>query len=269
MNTNILKRVLHPSKHVKTIVLGHQKSGTTAIAALLAKCSAATYCNDPLYQIDQGTGLAAKILLSDPKKLKYLIRRHPLLLSRDIIKDPDLIFTWPKIEHNFENANYLFVLRDPRDNIRSICDRLALGGNNSTLIPPVTQMDGCNKHWQQIIAGTLPSLSSSPGNNYLVNLANRWDHAAAIYDKNKDKIVLVKYEDFKANKIETIHSLAEKLGHPIRNDISNDLSTQFQKAGNSAIKWEDFYSQENLNLIERICAKNMANFGYENYKNNQ
>jgi len=264
MNLNTLKRTLQPSKHVKTIILGHQKSGTTAIAALLAKCADASYSNDPLYQIDQGTGIAANKLLSDPKKLKYFIHRHPILFSRNIIKDPDLIFAWPQINTCFENANYIFVLRDPRDNIRSICDRLALSGKNSTQTPPISQMDRGNKHWQQIITGTLPTLSSSPSNNYLINLANRWNHAATICAKNKHKMEVVKYEDFKANKIETIHYLAEKLGHTIKNDISNDLSKQFQKAGNSTIKWEDFYSQENLSLIERICAKNMAYFGYNN-----
>tara|TARA_R110001599_G_scaffold262322_1_gene462806 strand:- start:5759 stop:6559 length:801 start_codon:yes stop_codon:yes gene_type:complete len=264
MNFNTLKRTLQPSKHVKTIVLGHQKSGTTAIAALLAKSTGASYSNDPLYQIDRGLGLAANKLLSTPQKLNYYTHRHPILFGCDIIKDPDLIFTWPQINKVFERANYVFVLRDPRDNIRSICDRLALKGKNSTPIPSIKQLDRGNNHWHQIISGQLPPLSSSLSNNYIINLAKRWNHAATICAKNEDKMLIVKYEDFKANKGEVIHNLAEKLALPIKNDISKDLSKQFQKAGNSNIQWEDFYSQENLELIEEICAENMSHFGYNN-----
>src|SRR5690606_22302361 len=60
--------VLH--RHaVRVVVLGHQKSGTTAIASLLAKMVRRDYANDPLYSVDRGRAELVERTMRTPNSL--------------------------------------------------------------------------------------------------------------------------------------------------------------------------------------------------------
>ena len=62
--------------------------------------------------------------------------------------------------------------------------------------------------------------------NYIEAMAFRWNHAINIYQQHKDRIVLVKYEDFKLDKV--IFDNEGKLGFSIQTDISNYVNIQYQ-----------------------------------------
>ena len=99
--------------------------------------------------------------------------------------------------------------------------------------------------------------------NIIANLSNRWVLAAEVYLNNPDKLILVNYEDFLKHKENYIENLASTLRLKTKRNISNIVDIQYQPKGDSTIKWLDFFGEENLYLIERVCLKTMLKFGYD------
>ena len=245
--------------HVKVIILGHQKTGTTVIAALLGKISGLEMSNDPFYKIDYGKGIAVESLIKEPDKLKLFQKKHPDLLYKPIIKDPDLIFAYPFFNKYYQNAKYVFVVRDPRDTIRSICNRLNFSGKNQCSISDIKKI---NMHWELILTGQLP-LQKNASQNFVLNLAYRWNLAIKTFLKHQDEMVLIKYEDFMKDKEGCIYQLAKKLRLPQIEPISEYVNIQFQPKGNNKVNWINFFGSKNLEQIETICGSYMTQFGYE------
>ena len=57
--------------------------------------------------------------------------------------------------------------------------------------------------------------------NYIEAIAFRWNHAVNIYKKHKNRIVLVKYEDFILDKKKYIEDLSLSLDLAVKSDIKN------------------------------------------------
>ncbi|RME38856.1 MAG: hypothetical protein D6788_06610, partial [Planctomycetota bacterium] len=112
----------HPAP---VIVLGNQKSGTTVIAALLAESAGCAVTLDIFFRFRRPV-LAR--LLTGRDSLDRFIRRHPYWFSHPIIKEPSLTFFHDDLRRLFPSARFVFIVRDPRDNIRSILNRLRLPG---------------------------------------------------------------------------------------------------------------------------------------------
>lgn len=106
------------------------------------------------------------------------------------------------------------------------------------------------------------ALGGHAGENYIDTLARRWNKATQIYLDNADRMALIRYEDFCADKQGRIRALAETLGLDPRHDISEDVDVQYQPRGNRDVDWEEFFGQRNLRLIERVCAEHMQAVGY-------
>jgi hypothetical protein len=262
-----IRRFINPAGNVNIVVLGHQKSGTTAIAVLLARVVGMDVSIDPLFHIDQGKGKAAKKLINNSKNISWLFLRHPNLFGRGIIKDPDLIFVYKPVRHHYCNAKFLFVVRDPRDTIRSICNRLGLVGDEIDHCPKVTDMKSGNKHWELILSGQLPKqdvrdLQSS----FIYDLAHRWNMAAEIYLNNADEMVLFRYETFLREKEKSINKIATEIGFKCVKTITEYVDVQYQPKGDSKSDWTVFFGKKNLDTIEEICAKSMSAFGYDSSK---
>jgi len=236
------------------IVLGNQKSGTTVIAALLAQYGGLSVTLDirGIYEPAQ-----TKLHKGDLTFAEF-VRRNKHEFSRDIIKEPCLTFLYPSIVDEFPEAKFVMVIRDPRDNIRSILNRLQIPGDLGNL--DSHYLDAIRPEWRLTLDGRWLGLT---GSNYIEMLAARWNLAADIYRQNSDDgILLIRYEDFVADKIGVIASLAHKLRLSQKNDIAEKVDIQYQPRGNRNISWEDFFGAENLYRIERICANNMRIFNY-------
>ena len=123
-----LWQIINPADNVLVVVLGHQKSGTTAIASLLSKAVGLDVSIDPLFHIDQGKAKVVENLINNPNSIRWLCLRHSNLFCKEIVKDPDLIFVYEHVRRHYRNAQLLFVVRDLRDTIQSICNRLGLSG---------------------------------------------------------------------------------------------------------------------------------------------
>ena len=259
----IIRLFYNPAADVEVIVLGHQKGGTTAIAALLGKISAKEVSNDPLYEVDLGKAEILTEVVNYPGKITSLCLRYPSLFSKPIVKDPDLIYIYQAVKECYENARFLFVVRDPRDTIRSICNRLALTGDDLNRVPSLKEMQDGNHHWELVLSGKLPKSEGRGYSSLVSNLAYRWNLASKIYLEFSSEMILLRYEDFLQDKERVIGATANKLGLECTESIADSIDVQYQPKGNSDTDLQGFFDQENLEQIEVICADSMREFGYE------
>lgn len=257
-------RIIRRADNVRVVVLGHQKAGTTVIAALLGKVSGLEVSIDPLFHIDHGEGRVAGKLIDRPDMLGTLCRRRPGLFCKSIIKDPDLIFVFPSVHKFYKRAQFIFVVRDPRDTIRSICNRLGLSGEDLNACPSMHEMKRGTRHWEMILSGRMLKLDAKDKiyTSLVFNLAHRWNKAAEMYFEHADEMTCLKYEDFVNNKEKYIVMAANDLELQSCISISEFVDIQYQPKGESKTDWLGFFGPNNLGEIENICAESMAKFGY-------
>lgn len=237
-------------------VLGNQKSGTTAIAALLAECIGEPFRSDVLYTHK----LQLKDLLESRPSLGELAADHPEAFDATVVKDNDFIFLYPQLVRAFPDARFVYIVRDPRQNIRSILNRLTLPGDLETLSEEQeAQLETRLKGWHTILTG---ASFGSGGGQYIDVLADRWVRAAETYLEAADRMTLVRYEDFDAAKRPTIEALAAELGFRVAHDITERQDHQYQPLGDRSVTPEQFFGP-NLARIEARCGPLMPRFGYE------
>jgi len=233
------------------IILGNQKSGTSAITHLLADCCGLSKTVDipptwPPY--------TQKLILGE-EKLVDLVKKYPKYFSKKVIKEPNLTFVSEQVLQLFPKGRYIFIVRDPRDNIRSLLNRRNIPGNLDQISNIKLELEANILFDKEVWGGA--------GENYIGVLAHRWNKAIKEYKKNSDSFHLLKYEDFCLNKSMFIESLATELGCKLKNDISNKVDFQFQPPGDNNINWKAFFGNANLAQINEICESNMSLLGYK------
>lgn len=245
------------------IVLGNQKSGTTAIASLLGKATKKTFVIDPWFQIQNQLDIQNQIdlqkrIYENTYTLQDFIENNKQYFSFKLIKEPNFTFLYEEVRKCFPEAKFIFISRDPRDNIRSILNRLNIPGNTASLSD--RQLEQMTLGWRLVMEGKYPSVY---GHNYIEKLAYRWNIAADVYLKHLDNMIYISYEDFLKDKNAEIISLAEKVGLDIKRDISKELNIQYQPKGNNKMSWQDFFGEENLSCINKICSDRIKSFNYD------
>lgn len=238
-------------------VLGNQKSGTTAIASLISEYGGLSFTIDfgdrPYKAAEQIVEVAKNQLTAEE-----FIRNFKWYFSKDLIKEPHLTFVFNQFDPLFPDAKYVFIARDPRDNIRSILDRVALPGNKKDI--NLDQHPEIIPIWKKILRNEGLNLD---GKNYIEKLAYRWCAALDVYLRNRERMYLVTFESFQSQKEETIRNICQKLGIEEQNDISDKLHIQYQPKGNRSVSWEDFFGIDNLEKITAICGSRMEKIGYQ------
>ncbi len=236
------------------LVLGNQKSGTSVIAALLGKLTNLSVSIDLMKEVY--SPLHHQVIQG---KLSFdqFVRLNKLDFSRDIVKEPNLTLLYQNLLAYFPESQLVFVVRDPRDNIRSILNRLQLPGNLVQL--DSKQWDSFSQTWQIILENQGLNL---PGNNYIQKMAHRWTYMSHLFNQYSEKTILIRYEDFLQNKSQAIADLAQNLGLSPVNDISDQVDVQYQSRGDRAVKWLEFFGEENLHQIETICGEQMKKLNY-------
>jgi hypothetical protein len=242
----------HPSP---VFVLGNQKSGTSAIAALLGLSTGLSTAVDLRREMQRQTWLRVR---RGELSFDALVRRNALDFSRAIVKELNLTFFYSEVLRRSPAARFAFVLRDPRDNVASILDRLRIPGNLEELSA---------EHCAGIDPGSELVLDSrwlgiDPGDHYVDRLAARWNACADVYLSRPAELVLVRYEDFLADKVGEIERLAARPGLEGGRDIRHRVDDPFQPAGHRSSDWRTFFGEENLLRIERICAERMRALDY-------
>ncbi len=237
------------------IVLGNQKSGTTAIAALVAKRAGLSATLD----LEEMTAQDEREMHRCPEGVREFIAHHKLEFSRDLIKEPRLTFVYPQLRRRFPDAQFVFIVRDPRANIRSILDRLGLPGDPSSLDRNVLR--NIDPVWQLVVDGSWMGIE---GEDYIERLSRRWNRACQTYLDCADEFVLVRYEDFNRDKVGEVDRVVDRLGFDVHQRIDGVVNERFQPEGNRrGMSWEDFYGSSNLEKIEHLCEKYMVKMGYE------
>jgi len=245
---------IHPSP---IFILGNQKSGTSAISALLG---ASTGLSVSIDLTKEWVYRRKGYLLVKEKQWSFpqFVQRNKLDFSRDIVKEANLTIFYDELVKSFPNSRFVFVVRDPRSNIRSILNRVKVPGHLKSLRNwedrPYIPLG-----WKKVIYGSWLGLN---GDNYIAMLAQRWNMMADIYLQNSGNMILSRYEDFLDDKVGHISDIAYKLNLNPRFDISEKIDLQFQPKGNNEQSFLSFFGSKNLNRINNICANNMKYFNY-------
>ena len=237
------------------IVLGNEKSGTTIIAALLAKISGYSVALDI-----PGTWEPVQSKLKTGKiPLDEVIQNNKVHFSKDIIKEPVLTFEYEKLKERFPQAKFVLILRDPRDNIRSILNRLKLPGDLEELTPLYQEKVGAL--WNVYKTVVYNQWQGVPYNHYIESMAGRWNLCADVYLNNSNDVLLIKYEDFLKDKVKSLENLAKKLNLPQNFSIENEVDKQYQPKGNKRVDTKEFFGK-NLSKISDITSEKMRKVNY-------
>lgn len=239
------------------LVLGNQKSGTSAIAALLGEATGLTYTIDVFCFF----GDAERKLLEGEVDFDAFVERACFRFSRDIVKEPSFIAFYDELTSRFSSAAFVFVVRNPVDNIRSILDRLNLPGDRKHLKDQHWErVREESSAWKMILEGTL---YGHEGKNYVETLARRWRKSARLYLSNRDRLTKIRYEAFNREKEAQIYGLARRLGLEVSNDIGDKVDVQYQPKGRTSVDTKAFFGHRNLEVIHDVCRPEMDALGYD------
>jgi hypothetical protein len=237
-------------------VFGNQKSGTTAIAGLLAMACGLSVTQDLVGEMASPT---FDRVITGQLPIDTFVAANWLAFTRDIIKEPNLTLLHAHLARIFPEARRVFVIRDPRDNIRSILDRLNIPGTTAGFAK--TSPDRISPAWQLGLDGRWLGLT---GDGYIELLAERWNRMADVFLDRRQETILVRYEQFVQDKVNQIIGIAERLAFDTVADIGGAVDYQFQPRGQHRdLPWPVFFGAVNLKAIERICGERMGQFGYQ------
>lgn len=250
------KSVVYPFfSHRKdpVLIFGNQKSGTTAITALLGKLTGLTYADylpgftqPVLHDIQNGN-------LSLDKAIR---RQAKVEFSKAIIKECSLTLFYEQLAPLYPASPKIFIVRDPRDNLRSLLNYFSLPADTKEY-----KLSGLHMQteWEHVLNNDWLGL---PSPSPIHSLANRWRYLADIYQKFERDFILVRYEDFMQDKAARIKALAGELGLEAKYSIDHLVDHPFQPPGDRHISWIDFFGTEKLAIINDICGDYLAFFGY-------
>lgn len=234
------------------IVTGNQKSGTSVIASLLADYGYLSKTIDiPILWNEN-----VKNILNNNVSFADLVYKNKKYFINDLIKEPNMIFFIDQVIKFFPKAQYIYIVRNPLDNIRSILNRLKIHGNLKNINIPYR-----NKYSKiEYLLDT--NLWGGENENYIGILAHRWNFAVDNYIKHCDKFFVIRYEDFIKDKVNFIDSTAHKLNLYKYTNVMPNVEFQYQPKGDSDVDLINFYGRENYDKIINICESRMQFFDY-------
>lgn len=209
-----------PNKNT-LFVFGFQKSGTSAIAGLLAKKTGKSVTIDTPYFWNPYSSMiiSGELIIADH------VKKYSYPFSKRIIKEPNTTFFIPQLKEYFNLDFYIFIIRNPFDNIRSILNRLKLSGNLEDI--DILQVD---KNWRGLF-------EESQVKDYISVLASKWLEANNQPDIiNSRSCILIRYEVLRWIK----KNLSFKIGFQPVNSIAHLVDKQYQPKGNPNIDLKKF-----------------------------
>ena len=240
----------------RVFVTGMPKSGTTAVARLMGIASGQQTVSDPFHLLDKRGVRFRDALFAGETSVPQLMRKYPSVFRGTILKDPNFAFFANTIAEAYPDAQWVFTVRDPRDNIRSVLNRLRLPGKADQI---ELQDDAIGQTWRRVLEGRTPEIR---GDDPIHRLAVRWVTMAEIALAS-GRMTISRYEQFNADKQAAIAELCEAAGLMSVHSIAPYMDTQFQPRGNRNAVWEEFFGQPELAMILDTCGPTMARLGYD------
>jgi len=231
-------------------VLGNQKAGTSAVAGLLAEMSGESVTIDirGIYEPSLNKMFCREMSVKD------LALKNKRDFASRIIKEPFLTFFYHCLVEHFPAAQFIFLVRDPVENIRSILNR---AGYRHRYDPE--KKPRLSPEWKAILSGAYISPCCWDA---LECLSLRWNITSSIYLDNQDRIRLCRYEDFVQDKQKCLQNLCMDLELPILHDLRHKLDFQYQQKGETGAGRQNFFSLPEIDKMESLCKPNMQSLGY-------
>lgn len=246
----LLRSRLDPSAVTAIVILGNQKTGSTAVAHLLASYGQLSLAAD----VHPAQGNEQR-LVNGTYPLPALLQDARYYFRHEVVKENALTPITEPLLNALPHARFVFMTRHPAHNIRSMLDRLSLPGEPL----PLSEIN-VDPGWQSIVDGSALHLDAP---DHISALALRWQTLADRYLDHQDRLQLIRYEDFQTDKTGTIARLAEQLGVPQRTDIQRLLDRPFQPRGaHRTVPLEEFFSEDALRIIDQHCAAGMHALDY-------
>jgi len=189
------------------------------IAALLGRATTQPFVIDFLREIRRP--MLTLVELGEMSFSEY-VNRNTYFFRKRIIKECNLTPFVEELRCEFPSAPIVHIVRDPRDNIRSLLNRVGIAPRESR--PKAGELP---PGWRRVIP---PAVLEAGGFEVVGHLARRWSSLNANAVNRDKRQLVVRYEDFCCRKRETIRGLAAKLDLPVRADVSEYLNFQFQPA---------------------------------------
>ncbi|UII27792.1 sulfotransferase [Fulvivirga maritima] len=229
---------------MKVLVVGCERSGTSAISNLLARATKKNILDDPEY-----TWYLYPIIFL--QKFTFSLRLFVDINKYYIVKVPGFATILPYLRYiSLFKFRVIYVIRDPRDNVASILERLEYDFNGLFL----------NVAW----------LRCSP-RNIVETLSYRWNKYLQLCleykSQHPDEVKIIRYEDFLNDKGSVLKGIADfcELKFDI-NEIENELDIQYRKRWSSKITGQARYkvdlNPESIKIIERVNEDFIKSFNY-------
>jgi len=231
------------------IVLGNQKSGTTAIAALIGKASRRSVVLDFFFRVPR----SGRKIIDGTSTLDEFISHNKSFFSKKIIKDPDLTFLLPDVLKVYPQSKIVFILRDPIANVRSILSRLGLPGTIVTLSEEERlQMEQALPEWYDVVDG---KRFGHEDPNPVLSLLKRAIKSHEVCAANQGRFSVVRYEDFLSDKKCYIEGLCHNLNIKVQQDVSKHVDVQYQPKGKRSGTLAGFFGDENWKKMQQLLSQ--------------
>ena len=115
----IIRSIFFKINKKPIFILGNPKSGTTVIGKLISKASNKSHTSDIKSVIYNSSQKLDSGLIS----LNYFIKNHKYEFSKEIIKEPSLSYHVEDLIETYPDSKFIWIVRNPFQNIRSILNR--------------------------------------------------------------------------------------------------------------------------------------------------
>ena len=251
---------LEPARIAPVLVLGNQKTGSSAIAHLLAACGDLRLAAN----VHPAQGRERRMARLDASEMRAFIQNEArYYFGHAVVKENALTSAVGALLEALPNARGVFVTRHPAQNIRSILDRLGLPGTPQPLGTVAADLPA---GWRDVVTNgglRLDDPEDAP-EDHITALARRWATLARRYLRHAERLHLARYEDFMADKAGFVRRLADTLDIPFQRDIESLLDVPFQPRGaHRGAALHQFFSTDALRIIDDCCAPEMRALRYD------
>ncbi len=208
----------------RVVMLGHQKTGTTAIAAGLAASCGLGVTLDLWREVRNPRAYRPW----GPADLDRLVDHNHFDFAQPVVKDPNLTLFAEAIRQRWPAVPVVLVVRDPLDTVRSVLDRLGMEPGHTW-----SSTDSANlpAGWAPTFDPATAGLTTAEAMPLSVAeyVGVRWERFAGAIRGLDGPTAVVRYEDFVADRAGEIARLARAVD--LRADHGADLERQYQGRG--------------------------------------